>query len=80
MGMFLINESIASSSTIGALANDSCSIKDLNLCICFVIFLPSFIFKVYNLTFKYIFVTTSFDSNMFINSSHAFLNVPFDCT
>jgi len=56
----------------------SCCKRYKNLWICLVIFSPSFIFNVCNLSFKNISVTAPFNSNIWINSNHVSFVVNFD--
>lgn len=69
--MFIIRKNTPSSSNIGALATNNYFRIVQNTYMCFVIVSFSLIFKVCNLCFKYIFVTTSYDSNNLINYVHA---------
>jgi hypothetical protein len=64
-----------SSSNIGALATDNHFRIVQNTYMCFVTHSFSLIFKVCNLSFKYIFVTTSYDSSNLINYVHASCDV-----
>jgi hypothetical protein len=60
---------------IGALATDNYFRIVQNTYMCFVTLWFSLIFKVCNLSFKYIFVITSYDSNNLINYVHASYDV-----
>ena len=52
-------------------AANNCSKWARNTWMCFVTVSFSFIFRVWHLSFRYILVTTSWDSNNFINYAHA---------